>query len=108
MSETTNAAKFRELLLADLNSLKAERTTNEEKKKVEVISGLKLEKEIIGEHGKAMNKINEIINSLKGETISEEHVQMITKYLAYLKGQAGSVNQIIKMEEETKELENSF
>lgn len=43
---------------------------------------------------------------MKGETISDEHVEMVKKYLDYLRGQLSTVNANIKSVNEEREIEN--
>lgn len=98
--------KLREILSSDFKSLKKSRTELDETKKSDIISGLKSEKDVLVEHGGAVKKISELVEALKGETVTDEHVEMVQKYLTYLRNQLTTTQQNIKMEEETKEIEN--
>ena len=100
--------KLREILSSDFKSLKKSRSDLDETKKSDLITGLKGEKDVLVEHGGAIKKIGELVDALKGEVVSDEHVEMVQKYLSYLRNQLTTTQQNIKMEEETKEIENMF
>ena len=100
--------KLREILSSDFKSLKKSRSDLDETKKSDLITGLKGEKDVLVEYGGAIKKIGELVDALKGEVVSDEHVEMVQKYLSYLRNQLTTTQQNIKMEEETKEIENMF
>ena len=104
--KTKSQEKLREILSSDFKSLKKSRSDLEDTKKTDLITGLKGEKDVLVEHGGAVKKIGEIVEALKGEVVTDEHVEMVQKYLTYLRNQMTTIQQNIKMEEETKEIEN--
>lgn len=100
--------KLRSLLSVDYKELKKSRSENEKLKSTDVIDGLKSEKEILISHGGAIKKFAEIVEALNGQTVSQEHIEIVSKYLTYLRNQLNSVQQTIKLEEEAKEIDTMF
>ena len=103
MSDTEKKDALREILSSDFATLKSSKKGIVEEDKLDALAK---EKNVLVEHGNSAKKISEIINAMKGETISDEHVEMVKKYLDYLRGQLSTVNANIKSVNEEREIEN--
>lgn len=94
MSEQeTNPVKS--LLLKDLNLLKTNvkeiRASHENE-----LDAFKEETNVLIEHGKKNKELSELLNSLLGQTITEDHLSYVTKYTDYLRVKVTESKDIIK------------